>query len=423
MLNKIMKNKIMKNVGWLVSDKIFVLLLQFFIGIKVVNYYGSDIYGYYSYAISLFTFFPIIIDILNVRVIKIRYSTDEKSIISIKKIYFWISMILFFIVLMFKYIISRELHIFLIILAINNIILTNSLAIELYYEYKLKTSKIVCSNIVAKILILSLQYLVISLDGNIYFLGISQILGNGIRYLFLLYFFKKDFKITLSGKINFQMIKEIMMDSKYFWIANSANMLFIQMDKIMLGNLIGVKEVAIYSIAVQLVGIIEIPMLPISNILFTNLIKTFNENNKLYLKKIKKFNTYITFLYIFVMLFSIFVVKYTFKLFYNEEYFMAIKAYNILAFGSVLKANILLRSSHLTLKKKGEILLSMNIYGMISAIILNYLFIPKYGIIGAAIATNLSRGIICIAGLYYKEGREWFIIQVESFNPKNILRN
>lgn len=414
-------NQILKNIYWLIVDKLFVLFLQFFIGIKIVNYYGSENYGYYSYAVSIFAFFPIIIDLLNARVVKVKISIDESRIIIIKKVYFLMAVLGLIIIILTKKFIETELYYLLIIFSINNLILANSLGIELFYEYKLKSEKIVYSNIIAKILILSLQYLCIYYDKSIYYIGISQILGNFFRYLIILYFFKKDFTFEKKKTTDNMLIKEIIKESKYFWIANTANIFFIQMDKIMLGGIIGVKEVAIYTIAIQLITIIEIPMIPIVNTVFGHLINKFNKGYGEYIKELAKLNTIVTISYIFIALLSILVVEKSFDLFYNQEYSEAINVYKILAIGSVLKANALFRSSHLTLIKKGKILLATNLVGMGFAILLNYIFILKFGILGAATATVLSRMTISISGLYYKEGKEWFEIQLKSFNLKELI--
>ncbi|QYR63959.1 hypothetical protein [Fusobacterium animalis] len=63
-------NKILKNIGWLLFDKIFILILQFFIGIKVANYYGSESFGLYNYALSIVAFSSILFELLNDRIIK-----------------------------------------------------------------------------------------------------------------------------------------------------------------------------------------------------------------------------------------------------------------------------------------------------------------------------------------------------------------
>ena len=53
-------NKIFKNICWLFFDRIFILILQFFIGVKIANYYGSDNFGMYNYAMSIVSFSSIL---------------------------------------------------------------------------------------------------------------------------------------------------------------------------------------------------------------------------------------------------------------------------------------------------------------------------------------------------------------------------
>lgn len=48
--------KITKNIVWLIFDQVFILILQFAVGIKIANYYGAQLYGKYNYAISLVAF-------------------------------------------------------------------------------------------------------------------------------------------------------------------------------------------------------------------------------------------------------------------------------------------------------------------------------------------------------------------------------
>ena len=65
-----MSNKVLKNICWLLFDKVFILLLQFLIGVKIANYYGSESFGMYNYAMSIVAFSSILFELLNDRVIK-----------------------------------------------------------------------------------------------------------------------------------------------------------------------------------------------------------------------------------------------------------------------------------------------------------------------------------------------------------------
>ena len=69
-------NKIIKNIAWLLFDKVFILILQFFVGVKIANYYGSESFGLYNYAISLVSFSAILFELLNDRVVK-KYFQEE----------------------------------------------------------------------------------------------------------------------------------------------------------------------------------------------------------------------------------------------------------------------------------------------------------------------------------------------------------
>lgn len=417
-----MIKKFLDNIFWLILDKFFVLLLQFFIGIKIINYYGGEEYGYYSYAVSIFALFPVVTDLLNTRIIKIKLSFNEKYILNIKNFFKYISLLSILIILCFKTIVNEKLFYLLFLLSINNFFLVNVLGIEIFYEYKLKSKKIVYSNMIAKVIILLLQYIFVYYAKDIYYIAVSQCVGNLLRYIFLLHCFKKDFNIFLINRNNNKIIKEIILESKFFWLANTANLFFIQADRIMLGKMIGMKEVAIYTVALQLISILEIPLIPISNTVFPYLIENFKKNYDMYKRKIIELNSYVTYFYIIISLVSIYVVNKLFLYFFNREYIEAIYIYQILVIGTIIKANIILRSSHLALIKKGNILLGINICGMISSVILNFLFIPYYGMRGAAIATVISRVIIVTSCVYSIEGREWLLIQLKSFNIKNLLK-
>lgn len=83
MIKKIRENKVITNIGWLVTDKFLILFLQFIVGVKVANYYGREIYGEYSYAMTIVVFSTIILEIMNPRVIKGFYDENFNKIVSV----------------------------------------------------------------------------------------------------------------------------------------------------------------------------------------------------------------------------------------------------------------------------------------------------------------------------------------------------
>ena len=75
-----MKNKIIfNNLIWQILDKVILLILQFLVGVRIANYFGKEIYGIYSYALSLIIFSEIIYELFNKRII-ILYFLKRKNI-------------------------------------------------------------------------------------------------------------------------------------------------------------------------------------------------------------------------------------------------------------------------------------------------------------------------------------------------------
>ena len=60
-------NKILKNIFWIFFDKLFLAILQFLIGTKIANYYGSESFGIYNLAITIVSFSTLFFELINER--------------------------------------------------------------------------------------------------------------------------------------------------------------------------------------------------------------------------------------------------------------------------------------------------------------------------------------------------------------------
>ncbi len=165
--------KIIKNIGWLIFDRIFILVLQFFIGVKIANYYGSSSYGIYSFAVSygiysfavsIVAFSAIFFEILNSRVIKKYYDEENYHSVVYNVTFFrnMIAIVLFFFALVVgKFLnIDRTLYIILVLLCVDNILTTSTTGIENFFEYKLQARKIVVSNNIVKLVSYNFSFIV-----------------------------------------------------------------------------------------------------------------------------------------------------------------------------------------------------------------------------------------------------------------------
>lgn len=416
--------KIFFNIIWLIFDKVFILLLQFFVGVKIANYYGATLFGQYSYAISLVAFSNIFFELINSRVLKKYYTKNNFNILVFNTNFFKnsIAIILFFIPIIYKffYKIDDTLFCLLLLLCLDNVLMTATSGIENFFEYKLEAKRIVISNNIVKIISYFLQYICMILNKGIIFIAIVRCIGSLIRVIILKYQYNSSYLGKLENKsvrLDIKLIVKIINESKYLWFSFVSFLIYTQTDRLMINHYLGVEEVGVYTIGMQLSSILAILIGPIQNSLFPKFLELYRNDYQKYYNFYKLTNTIITQFYLIITLISIIVVKYTFKYVYSSQYDGAILIYSILAFSVFIKANGSLQTSHMTIKNITKKSFYKTLVSLILNIILNILLIPKYGINGAAIATLITQFIaLFLIDFFIKEYQEQAIIQLKSLN-------
>lgn len=423
--------KITKNISWLIFDQFFILFLQFIVGVKIANYYGADIYGKYAYALSLVAFSGIFFEILNSRVVK-KYYTEENFNEIVYNITFFknsIAIILFLIPIILKFFIGIDNTLFwlLIFICLDNILTTTTFGIENFFEYKLESRRIVISNNIVKVISYSLQYVCMLFNMGIIIIPIVRCIGSIIRVILLKYQYKKNYiieKKIKKEKVNTKLLWQMIDEGKFLWITFISFLIYTQIDKLMIKYYLGEKEVGIYTIGVQLSGILAILIGPIQNSIYPKMIELYKKNYEEYYNFFLFSNTVVTQIYLVLTILSIIVVKWLFKYVYAPEYNPAIIIYSVLAFSIFIKANGSLQTSHMTLKNITKKSFYKTLISLILNIILNSILIKKYGMTGAAIATLITQfTALFIIDFFIKEYKEQAFVQLKSLNTIYLIKN
>ncbi|BBA52813.1 putative polysaccharide biosynthesis protein [Fusobacterium varium] len=413
---------IIKNIAWMIFDKIFILILEFLVGIKVANFYGSFFYGSYSFAVSISIFSAIFFELINSRIIKKYYNKKNYYLIIFNVTFFKRSVAIFLFIIIFIVgniiQLERSLYIFLLLLFLDNILATSTVGIENYFEFKLQSKKIVVSNNIVKLVSYTLQYIGMILNYPIIIVPIIRCIGSLVRVFILKNIYKKNYYQGKKGKIIQKLIYNMIKKSFYLWLSFISFIIYTQLDKIMLGVLLGKKQVGIYTLGIQLINVLSTLIIPIQVSLFPKMLELYKKNYNEYLEFYLNCNILITQIYIFLILFSIPIVKIIFPYVFISEYSKAVSIYNILIIAVLMKVNGALQSSHMTLKDITKKSFYKTTVGLLLNGILNYILIKKQGIIGAAIATTITQIFtVFIMDFFIKEYKEQAKIQLKSFNP------
>lgn len=419
-------NKILNNISWLLIDKLLTLIISLVILVKVANHYGPNIYGLYQYSISITLLLGIIILFIDGRVVKKLYpETDYYHVIFnttlAKIILSFFSLIIGILLTPFLIMEDNFLTIYFLLL-INNIVNNLSFGIQNFFEYNLHSKKIVFATNISNLVSATFQIIAISNDLSIIIIVLIIFFSSILKLLILCYQYYKDYEFKIFSNYDINLIKSIIKESLPLAIAAIAATIYARIDQIMIGNILDMENVGIYSISVQMMSVAAIIIGPIQISIFPNMIKWYNSDINKYYHIYQMLTFIITWISIIIILLSITIVPLLFYVFFDNIYSESIYLFKLHILSILFMYNAILRSSHFTLSKSTNILMITQIVSVFINIIINLILIPKIGLNGAVIATILTQFCsLLLSNIIFKDSRKIFWIQIKAFNPKYFL--
>lgn len=225
-----------------------------------------------------------------------------------------------------------------------------------------------------------------------------------------------------TWKFDFKRAKTMLRDSWPLILSGIAVAIYLKIDQIMLGQMVGDEAVGVYSAAVRISEIwYFVPMAIVASV-FPAIIEAKKKSEQLYYQRFQRLFDLMVWMAIAVALPLTFLSTWLVVLLFGQEYAQS---------GTVLAIHIWaalfvflgVAGSRWYLTENRQILNLQRVsLGALSNVLLNYLMIPKYGVIGSAYATVIS---YFIADLFYdilqKETRQIFTMKIISFNLYRII--
>ena len=408
-------------------DKVFILILNLVVTVRIANYYGTLGYGTYQYAVSVVALFEILVTFVDARVVKKRYSMEKPEELvwnaTITRLLFsLLSLAGGIIYLLFSGENGGYYSIFLVLL-VNAIIINLKFGMQNRYEYLLNSKKIIIAGNIALIIGGALQLLAISFCLSILAIAIITSLSSFISLVIVYAQYRREFGKLHQGKYNKELVFSLVRESFPLAIAASCAVIYSRCDSIMIGNMMSKEQVGIYAIAVKLVAVVQIAVGPVRESVYPKMIDLYRSNREQYAKRYIQITAVLTWIYITGVLASFIILPHVFK-FLKPDYAEAFSIYQIYVTGTFFMYNAGLRAGHFTVINRGNILMYSQIASVVANVILNYVLINVVGVYGAAIATGITQGVsLLFSNLFFgKDGKEVFLWQVKGLNPVNIFQ-
>lgn len=403
---------IAKNAFYLTFGEVLSKALFFILTILIARNLGSEELGKFSFAISFVALFYVIADFGLNKLILRELSKNNNGMNQ----YFWPTLILksglaILTLIAISIVIGltdKPMGIkILVIIAGINMILTESLC-DLFRNMFISLKKIEYDSA-----LIFIEYLIIFCAGYYFLLEglgvkwvlIALVIGGLFRTVMSIIIIIDKFKPTYSKEII--NLKQILIMAYPFCLTYLLATLYLKIDITMLSLMKGDLSVGIYSAATNLIfSLIILPTISMRAI-FPSMSRLHAESKEAFLKSCNLSLKYVSMLAVPITIGGIFLSKQIILFVYKKEFIESSFIFQILMLFFLLyfikwMLNNALHAANLEKKTMWSYVL-----GVFMNIGLNLILIPKYGPIGAAIATVITE-LAVVALIYY-----WFVKHID----------
>lgn len=412
------KSPIFTNIFWLFLDKGYGAVLTLYIYSKIATYFGADLFGVWNYIISFGAFIPAVASLgLNYIIVKKikQHPMLQSNIITVSFYLRLLFGMLFSLAVLGIYALvgfnfEADLKVIVVLIFISQIVLNTNIYIQ-KNEANLENRKTVIARNISLTLFFILRLLAIDYGLGILYFALFMLLEN-LMFLLLNKLFDQSKvimpRVKRERRIAFSLVKE----GLPLMLAAITTTLYLKIDQIFIAFYYNNSQVGIYAASTRISEFLYAIPVIISAVYFPKLM----ESNK------EKTDTLMNEMFTGVAVLAIICVggvtifsENIINLLYDFEYIEAAKILKIHVWTLLLMGFLVSSSKFLLKTNRQDIIFKRELLGLTANILLNILFIPKYGIYGAAWATLISYSISSLfANLLFKHTRFLFKQQLLS---------
>lgn len=391
--------KIALNIGWSVFDKIFRMATSMLVGVWVARYLGPAQFGLLNYAQA----FPsALIAFANLGLTNIlithfvQNATYEKRDLigtgfMLKLLSGSICYLLIVAISYFIYYDNQRLQI-LIYLVSSLLIFQSFEVIDMFFQAKILAKKSVWAKTLAFFISSALKFYFLINQADLSAFAFTIVVELGLSTLFLSYFYTKETGIKLTQwRFDRQLALKLLKASWPLIFSDFLIFLYMRLDQIMIQQMVGSKELGLYSAALRLSESWYFLASALTNSFYPGIAALWQSNEKIFYEQYQKLINRLAIIALsvalFVSLFSSILVRFIFGSNYDGvASILSLHVWTgIPIFLGVGCSNLYI------LKNIQKYTIIRSAVGATINVALNWWLIPIYGALGASAATFVSQ--------------------------------
>jgi polysaccharide transporter, PST family len=414
--------EIIANTGWLFADRILRMGVGLFVGVWVARYLGVEQFGVFNYA-SAFVGLFITISTLGLDGIVIRSIVREPEKRSqILGTSFWLKL--------FGGVVALVLAVSCIILVRRDDQLTISLVailssvgifqafdtIDLWFQSQVQSKYTVIAKNAAFIITVLVRVILISTHAPLIAFAWAALGEVGLGAIGLMITYKISGYSPWFWSWSLSLAKTLLKESWPLILSGVTVMIYMRIDQIMLGEMVGDKAVGLYSAATRISEVWYFIPGAIASSVSPTIYAAKEVSEALYYRRIEQLIRMLVLISIIISVPLSFLSTTLITILFGNGYAEAGQILAIHIWASVFVFMGVATSPWFIAEGLTKFTFRQTLIGAVVNVVLNFLLIPRFAGIGAAIATVIAYAIAAFLanGLNLKT-RKIFMIQLKSF--------
>ncbi len=415
-----------KNTSWLFAEKIIRILISFLITVLVIRYLGPEQFGLLSYAISFYGLFTAI-SVLGLENISIRelvkYPEKRDNILGSVFLLRLVGGIVTLILIALTLFISGEsTDISILILIISTSVIFQSFSvIDYYFRAEVKAKYSVYVMTASVLFTSSLKILLIILEAPLIYFAIVFSVEFLIAAAGFLLAYKHNKLKMIKWKFHKKTAVNLLKDSWPLILSGLVVSVYMKIDQVMIRTMLDSKELGYYAAAVRLSEAWYFIPVALTNAIFPAVINAKKASNEFYINRIQKLYDILAWMAISIAVPVSIFSKDIINIIFGAEFQSAAPVLTIYIWAGVAVFLGVASSQYLITENYTKLSFSRNFVGMIFNVALNFILIPKYGIVGAAVATLISYSLAVFSIILFPKTRKQFFMMMKSMLFVNLI--
>lgn len=391
----ILKNKTVKNAGWIIGGRLTNKALSFLVGILTARYLGPGNYGLIGYVSAYVTFFAALCNLgINSVIIKnfVDHPEEEGKTIGTTLVLQAVSSFLSAIMIVGIVMVvdkGEPTTVLVAVLSSIGLVFQIFATLKKWFQSRLQSKYAAIATVISYIVVSAYKLVLLILGKSVAWFAVATSVDYFVVAVFLLAAYKKNGgpKFSFSAA----KAKQLLSASSSYIVSGLMVSIYASTDKLMLKQMLDEASVGYYSIAVSLSTTWTFLLEAVIDSVYPSVIRSHESNRREFERKNRQLYALVIYAAAFVSLVICLLAEPIVSILYGTDYLPTVPPLQIVVWYTAFSYLGVARNAWMVCENRQKYLKYLYISAALINVALNAVLIPVWGAAGAALASLITQ--------------------------------